>query len=75
MNPLVVKAEAGEHWIWDLSAEPDKRWILEGGNEFQGIPRRGCASAIKDRRRSRKDPSVTGWNSLGRQIEKEVSRL
>lgn len=45
-----------------------------GRSQFQRIPRGGGASDIKDRRRSRKDSSVNGRNSIGRQMEEEVGR-
>lgn len=48
----------------NLELEVDSK----GRSEFQGTSRRDGVSTIKDRRRSREDPSLTGRN-IGRHVE------
>lgn len=45
----------------NLELEVDSK----GRSEFQGTSRRDGVSTIKDRRRSREDPSLTGRNNIG----------
>lgn len=49
----------------NLELEVDSK----GRSEFQGTSRRDGVSTIKDRRRSREDPSLTGRNNIGRHVE------